>query len=388
MVLNLAVLLGAGQTVLWYWLVALGSGAFPHQGTTLVVMLLLAAVNCVAAPLIIRSRSRQDAWALPARIYTDLGITTLLIACVVAGWWVLALGLASLLGFAGAQVLSSEITQGFSLALAGGAGATCLWGYTYGQARIDRSRVPIEIPGLDPSLDGLSIAQISDLHIGNALDGPRLSEMVAHTNAVGADLIVLTGDLFDRDPIYLEDGVRRLAELSAPMGVYVIFGNHDCHLGLDRVDQAFGELAPNLRVLRDEVVRVPAGAPLYLAGVDDPGRDWHQRKLRLPAIDQIAAQRPQDGPTLLLAHNPEVVGHAAEHAFPLVLSGHTHGGQIAVPFFRKINLALVMTRRTRGLYRDRDTTLYVNRGLGVGGPAMRLAAPREIALLTLHPPAP
>ena len=85
-----------------------------------------------------------------------------------------------------------------------------------------------------------------------------------------------------------------------------------------------------------------------------------------------------------MAHNPEVHAQAALHGFPLVLSGHTHGGQLALPFARGINLALLMTKRTRGLYREGNTTLYVNRGLGVGGPAMRLGAQREIAVLRLR----
>ena len=102
------------------------------------------------------------------------------------------------------------------------------------------------------------------------------------------------------------------------------------------------------------------------------------------AIDQLAAERPTDGPTLLLAHNPETLEHASLHRFPLVLSGHTHGGQLALPFARNLNLALLMTSHTRGLYRQDDTTLYVNRGLGVGGPAIRVAATREIGVIELR----
>ena len=350
MVLNLAALLGAGQAVLWYWLMALTTGELPHRGSALGMLLALVLINGLAAPWVIRSRARRDGWGLAARLYTDVGITTLLVACVVASWWLAALGLAGLLGMAGNELLDSDIAQGISLALAGGAGAACLWGYTLGQARVDVHRIPVRITGLDPSLDGLRIAQISDLHIGNGMEGQRLQRMVARTNAAGADLIVMTGDIFDRDPAYLEEGVRGLAGLTAPRGVYAIFGNHDCHLGLDTVEAAFARLAPHIRILRDDITALPVNAPLYLAGVDDPGRRWHERGLRLPAIDALAKRRPDDGPTLLLAHNPEVFAHVAELAFPLVLSGHTHGGQLALPFARSINLAVVMTRLTRGLY--------------------------------------
>ena len=107
-------------------------------------------------------------------------------------------------------------------------------------------------------------------------------------------------------------------------------------------------------------------------------------EVKTPRIDQLAAERPEDGPTLLLAHNPETLEHAALHRFPLVLSGHTHGGQLALPFARNVNLALLMTNHTRGLYQQGDTTLYVNRGLGVGGPPIRVAATREIGVIELH----
>jgi len=199
-------------------------------------------------------------------------------------------------------------------------------------------------------------------------------------------VLVLTGDIFDFDPTYLEDGARRLGDLRARHGVYAILGNHDTYVGADRVADALATHAPGIRLLRDEIVRLPVPRPLYLAGVEDPGRQaWFDRGLRYARLDAVAARRPVDGPTLLLLHQPEAFAHAAELGFPLVLCGHTHGGQLALPTRGgQLNLSRLMTPLTRGLYRRGESTLYVNRGLGVGGPALRIHCPREIATIELQ----
>jgi predicted MPP superfamily phosphohydrolase len=244
--------------------------------------------------------------------------------------------------------------------------------------------VRVAIPGLDPALDGMRVVQISDLHIGNGLEGERLSRMVERTNALDPDLIVITGDVFDFDPAFIEDGLRRLAALRARAGVYAILGNHDIYTGLHQVVDGFAAFAPGIRLLRDELVKLPLAGNLYLAGVEDPGQDWSARGVELASIERLAALRPLDGPTLLLVHRPEAFPQAARLGFPLVIAGHTHGGQVALPTpGGPWNLARIVTRFTRGLYQQGGSTLYVSRGVGVGGPALRVNCAREITTLEL-----
>jgi predicted MPP superfamily phosphohydrolase len=150
------------------------------------------------------------------------------------------------------------------------------------------------------------------------------------------------------------------------------------------VADALAHHAPGVRLLRDELARLELPSPFYVAGVEDPGGRWFERRLRYRALEQLRAKWPGDGPVLLLAHQPEVFEHAAELGFPLVLAGHTHGGQLALPLpGGQLNLARAMTPLTRGVYRRGECTLYVNRGLGVGGPAMRFHCSREIATIEL-----
>jgi predicted MPP superfamily phosphohydrolase len=208
--------------------------------------------------------------------------------------------------------------------------------------------------------------------------------MVERVNASEPDLIAITGDIFDRDPLHLPEA-RHLAGLRARHGVFAILGNHDTYVGSDRVADAIARHAPGVRLLRDELVRLPVDHPFYVAGLEDPGWPWFDRQLRYDALESLRTRWPGDGPVLLLAHQPEVFLHAAELGFPLVLAGHTHGGQLALPTpGGHWNLARVMTPLTRGVYRSGGTTLYVNRGLGVGGPAMRFHCPREIATIELR----
>jgi predicted MPP superfamily phosphohydrolase len=257
------------------------------------------------------------------------------------------------------------------------------WSFTVGQARVAHTRLRVELPGLSDALGGLRVVQISDLHIGNGLEGARLARMVERVNALDPDLVAITGDIFDRDPRHLPEA-EHLGALRARHGVFAILGNHDTYVGSDLVADALARLAPGVRLLRDELVRLELPSPFYVAGIEDPGGRWYERGLRYSALDEVAARWPGDGPVLLLAHQPEVFEHAADLGFPLVLAGHTHGGQLALPLSGgHWNLARIITPMTRGVYRRRGSTLYVNRGLGVGGPAMRFHCSREIATIEL-----
>lgn len=379
-------LLGAMQVVVGHWVTVVVAG---HEGPGVALGLALAALlvlaNGAAIPALRRAR-RAGGW--PRRLasaYLSAGIATLLLGFAISLAWLGFLPLAGLARLAGA----SGDTLFTIFRVASGAVVALLawmlaWGFTLGRARLDRTHLRVALPGLHDDLRGLRIVQLSDLHIGNVLVGEPISRIVTAVNDLDPDLVALTGDLFDFDPEVVEDGARRLGGLRARHGVYVVLGNHDVYTGTELVVRALAEHAPGLRLLRDERVRLPLPAPLYLAGIEDPGRDWTARSIELPALDSLGSEHPEDGPTVLLVHRPEAFPQAARLGFPLVLSGHTHGGQIALPTPRgRLNPARLITRFVRGVYRENGSILYVNRGAGFAGPALRFNCPREIATIEL-----
>jgi uncharacterized protein len=387
LVRNLAVALGLFQALIahWVWTIALArpsGGVAVWLGTALV----LALANAAIVPSLQRSR-RAGGGSRLSRIYVESGVATLIVGLsVIASWAGYALFGGAALALGAPDVIVSGVFRVASALLVTGVAAQAAWGFTVGQRRIEVTTTRVPLPKLHADLTGLRIAQISDLHIGNRLDRAQLDHMVERTNATRADIVVLTGDIFDFDPSHVEDGARRLGALRARYGVYAILGNHDHYVGAELIADALTRHAPNIRLLRDELVRVPAVEPFYLAGIEDLGGPFFERGLHVPAIDALADQRPADGPVVLLVHHPEMFGHAARRGFPLVLAGHTHGGQIALPVGRRgVNLARVMTPLTRGTYQIDSSLLYVNRGIGVGGPAVRIHCNREIAIFELEP---
>lgn len=384
---TLAGLLGAMQALILQWALVVvvgreGLGA----GLGLGVGLGLVVANLATVPLLRRARMYGGDARRAARVYMAVGISTLLVGLAVAASWLGLFPVTSLLGWIG---LGSDpaftLFRGLSMVLVGAVGFGSVWAFTGGQKKVDRTVVQVPIEGLHDEHRGLRIGHLTDLHIGNGLEGERLDAMVRDANALGSDLLVITGDIFDFDPSFVEEGVRRLAGLRARLGVYAVLGNHDTYTGTDRIVDALATHAPGIRLLRDECVRLPLDAPLYLAGIEDPGRDWTNRDLHLESMESLAASLPDDGPVLLLVHRPQAFGQAARLGFPLVLAGHTHGGQLALPFRRgrHVNLARVMTGYTRGLYQLKGSTLYVNRGIGVAGPAVRFNCAREMATVEL-----
>jgi hypothetical protein len=381
----LSVFLGVFQVLVGHWIVVVFAGREgPGWALGGVLAAALVAANVLAMSTI-RRAARAGGWPRRvARAYMALGLATLATGLVIALSWVGFLPLAGLLRLVG---VSGDVAFDFfrvmSIAVVAALVGMFAWGFTGGQRFVEETRVPVDLPGLHDDHRGLRIAHLSDLHIGNGLEGGRLDALVERVNAMDADLVALTGDIFDFDPRHVEDGARRLGGLRARLGVFAVLGNHDHYTGREYVAESLGRLAPDVRLLRGDVVRLPGEAPLYVAGVDDPGADWTARGVVLRELEDLRAGLPDDGPVVLLIHRPEAFPQAQQLGFPLVLAGHTHGGQLALPGSGHLNLARIVTRYHRGLYRENGSVLYVNRGIGVAGPAIRFNCPREIATIVL-----
>ncbi len=260
------------------------------------------------------------------------------------------------------------------------------YGYTLGQARVRVSRLRLSLPCCHPALDQLCIIHISDTHIGHNLGHEELAGFVTRINELRPDILCITGDIMDSPLADCERALPILARLHARFGVFAILGNHDHRAGADRVAAALRRLTA-FTVLRDQHVTIDIeGHPLHIVGLDDRGYDCARGVPRLPYLAAVLAAIPPDEPVLLLSHRPDVFSQAAAGGVALTLSGHTHGGQIGVPWFdgRTRNLAQLLTAFDRGLYERDGCYLYVNCGLGVTGQRIRLSTPREITVIQVQ----
>jgi predicted MPP superfamily phosphohydrolase len=236
--------------------------------------------------------------------------------------------------------------------------------------------VDIPIAGLSPELDGYRIAHISDLHIGNFDTKERGLQWVERVNGLDPDLVAVTGDLVTTGTSHYADVAEVLGAARGRDGVFVSLGNHD-QWDPDHLTRLIEAKGP--RVLRNAWTRVNrGGAELIVAGIDDrmTGKD---------DIEATLAARPPRTPTVLLSHYPDFFPQAADRHVDLVLSGHTHGGQIAVPFMaRRASLSTLARQMRHGLHVREASRLYVHAGLGTTGPPFRLGIPPEIAVLVLR----
>ncbi len=230
---------------------------------------------------------------------------------------------------------------------------------------------------LPRELDGFSIVQLSDLHVGMTIDREFVKRVVDRTNALVPDMIALTGDLVDGPVDSLRDDVAPLAELRARHGVFAVTGNHEYYCGADAWIAELSRMG--IRYLRNERVDIGNGGNRFdLAGVDDYGADkWPGH-----GEDLIRATSGRDlnRALVLLAHQPRQVMRASTHGVDLQLSGHTHGGQIW-PWHHIVKR---QQGYLAGRYQHGATQLYVTRGCGYWGPPVRLLAPLEITRIVLR----
>ncbi|HMI83597.1 MAG TPA: metallophosphoesterase [Polyangiaceae bacterium] len=276
-----------------------------------------------------------------------------------------------------AQGRAPELPTTFAFAAYLLAFALAMWGVFVRRRWVRTHELDIVIPGLPAAFDGYRVAQLSDLHLGG-LTPPAWGDAWARlANAAAPDLVAVTGDLVSSGTDFHQDIARVIGSLRAADGVFVSMGNHD-YFGdgepLVTLLRATGAV-----VLRNEGRNITRnGATLFVAGVDDT---WTRRA----DLVRTLADRDPAVCTLLLAHDPELFPLAARHGVSLVLSGHTHGGQVALPFFPKLlGLGKLAHRFHLGLYRDGDSSLYVHPGLGTTGPPIRVGVAPEIAILTLR----
>jgi predicted MPP superfamily phosphohydrolase len=265
-------------------------------------------------------------------------------------------------------------------AVAATAGASALaFRSATGPAEI--SEVPVRLEKLPPALSGLTIAQITDLHVGPTIGERHVRRLVEQVNALRPDVVAVTGDLVDGSVRELGAAVGHLSRLSARHGVFFVTGNHEYYSG---VGPWLAELRRlGIRVLSNERVALgDAGASLDLAGV----HDWSSRGSRNghgQDLERALADRDPDRALVLLAHQPRGIGDAVRAGVDLQISGHTHGGQI-VPFDLLVRAAHPYVK---GLHRHEEEgragQIFVSRGTGYWGPPLRLGAPPEIAKLVL-----
>jgi predicted MPP superfamily phosphohydrolase len=260
--------------------------------------------------------------------------------------------------------------------VAGGAGTLAA---RSGLTELVVKNVEVELARLPKSMAGTTVVQLSDIHVGSTIQREYIERVVHTANALNADLIVITGDLVDGSVEQLREHVAPLADLRAKYGVFFVTGNHDYYSGAAAWCAEIERLG--IRVLRNERVSIGAGdASFDLAGVDDYSAGRFGRG-HGPDLEKALAGRDSSREVILLAHQPRQIFEAERKGVGLMLSGHTHGGQIFPwNFFVRLQQPVVA-----GLARFGESQVYVSCGTGYWGPPMRLGAPAEVTKIVLQP---
>ncbi len=233
-------------------------------------------------------------------------------------------------------------------------------------------------------LEGFTIALLSDFHYDAHFSVHPIRSAIGVVNGLHPDLIVLTGDFVSSplvgDPkvgaAVAEPCVQLLRKMQAPHGLWAVLGNHDAYTDADHVTSVLR--AAGIPVLANRSIPIEHdGARFWLAGVADV---LEQRVDLAGALHQI----PRDEAAILLAHEPDYADYVARYPVDLQLSGHSHGGQVRLPFIRPLYLPIGARKYILGQYQIKSLTLYVNAGLGTVNVPVRMNCPPEITVLTMR----
>jgi predicted MPP superfamily phosphohydrolase len=267
-----------------------------------------------------------------------------------------------------------------SLAIAAGAtAAAAAWAGWIEPRRLVTVHRTLHPPRWPPALDGLRLGILADLHGGAPYAGlASIARAVERLNAERPDAILLLGDFVDAHPLWggrlpPELVAHEVAALQAPLGIYAVLGNHDWQAAGDRMWTALERAG--VPVLENRAVELTES--LHVAGLAD-------LRCRRPDLPSALAGIPPDAPVILLSHDPDVFPYVPERV-ALTLSGHTHGGQIAIPLLRRLAIPSRHGERyARGHVVEEGRHLYVSSGFGTSGVPLRFLAPPEVVVLELR----
>jgi len=242
-------------------------------------------------------------------------------------------------------------------------------------------RFDLAIPSLPKALDGLTIAHISDMHVGEWTHGRILRDLVSATNDLRADIIVLTGDLINYELSDLPEALSLIKQMQSRYGVWMVEGNHDLYengMEFERRVKASG-----VPLLLDEAETVNIrGCPVQMLGIRwMEGIGKYRDHVTDTQVRGLMCQRHPDAFPIFLAHHPHTFDAAVKVGLPLTLTGHTHGGQLMLD--KDLGIGPVLFRYWSGHYQNGTSQLVVSNGVGNMFP-IRINAPAEIAKITLH----
>ncbi len=263
-------------------------------------------------------------------------------------------------------------------------GILCMSGalVCYGVSEAERCpaivKVSIPFDNLHPELEDLRIVQISDLHAGTTIKCGYVQTVVEQVNRLKPDIIAFTGDVADGSVRYLREQISPLTDLSARYGSYFVTGNHDYYSGVEEWTEEMNRIG--FTVLMNEHHIINHGtSSLLLAGVTDYSAEHHIASHASNPLATLSAS-PKCDLKVILAHQPRSIFSVAQSGFDLQLSGHTHGGQTFPVQFIEL---LRPPHYVAGLYKHKNTWIYVSRGTGYWGPPQRLGVRSEITLIKL-----
>ncbi len=268
------------------------------------------------------------------------------------------------------------LSQAINVGIIAATGSYVGYGLLKGRRDFRVREVVFHLPKLPRALEGYTIVQLTDMHFGMYTGIEDMRPIIEKSMALRGDMIVLTGDLIDRHPHHIAEAMRSIRALDARDGVFSILGNHDYYTGFDKVLAAVARTHIRSLVNEHLVIRPGDQGGFTLGGVDDY---WAPRVVRgrEPDVRKAFEGSSPERAKVLLAHNPKVF-HRAVSQVDLQLSGHTHGGQVNPGDLMRVALDYVS-----GVYREGESTLFVNNGLGFTGPPVRLSAPPEVAKIVL-----
>ena len=367
-----------------------GFAAFPQGGALfwalLVASALLMPMGLVARRFAGGALASALTWLglISMGLFSTLMVLTLLRdAVLVVAWGGVALGSVAGLDRDWLDALLTALQTGSAVAVPVLGLAVTAWGFWNARRTARVVKVDVPIAGLPVALHGFTVAQISDIHVGPTIKHAYLARIVARVNALGADMVAITGDLVDGRVADLQRHVQPLASLTSTHGTFFVTGNHEyysgAHAWIDELRRLGLTVLMNEHVVLNHAKAGHARSELVVAGVADFTAHHFDETHRSSPAAALLGSPAAAHVRMLLAHQPRSAHAASDAGFDLQLSGHTHGGQ----FWPWNHFVQFQQPFTSGLNKLKDLWVYTNTGTGYWGPPKRFGVPSEITHLRL-----